>query len=93
MSFDFKKAFISAISQTDDLLAAIKLQEAYAGAEKVGKMFATKGANQDATQDYTANLLKNFPDDMDAIARDPSFICALCVLLAGALEEYGKSLG
>lgn len=79
----------NAIEKTGDPMAPIKMQEAYQSASELGRMMASFG-DQQATQDYSNQLLQDFPDSMDHIASDPNFICALCNLLANAVVAYGS---
>lgn len=88
---DIRTKFVKAIEATQDPLAAIKLQEAYSRCSDVGRLMASI-ADKAKTIEFSDKLLKSFPDEMDHIARDPSFICALAGLLSNALVEYSRSL-
>lgn len=88
---DIKAKFIASIERTGDPFAPIKLEEAYKACSSVGKLFAHISDLQ-TTQAMSDRLLKDFPDEMDNIACDPNFICALSGLLYEALAQYARGL-
>lgn len=88
---DIKAKFVSAMEKTGDPLAPIKLQEAYKHCDQLGRLMAIIG-NKAEVEKLSETLLASFPKDMDHIARDPNFICALSGLLSNALIAYGRSL-
>jgi len=91
---DMRRKFAAAIEATQDPLAPIVLNQLYSSTERVGRMFASNdGVNKEEVLQYTARLLKNFPDrKIDKISATPEFIIALCGMLSSALIGYGNKL-
>lgn len=91
MSREMKKSFIALIKATDNPMAPIIMDSAYADIMKLGAMLSA-AADEDTTQKYANQLLNDFPKEMDHIASDPSFVCALCSLLANAMVAYTRKV-
>lgn len=88
---DIRDYMASAIERTQDPTAPLKLQEAHKYVELVGKMMAGV-ADKDTTLEMLDNLTVSFPKNMDKIAADPAYICALCNLLSNALVYWAKDI-
>ncbi len=87
-----KDKFIAAVEKTGDPMASIKLQNAYAGAEALGKMMATI-ADEKKTRLHREWLLTLYSDaELETAPGTPEFICVLSAMLAEAIVEYGRKL-
>lgn len=88
---DFKARFIAAIEATGDPLAPIKLQDAHGAANRLGHLMANV-ADETKVNDISMTLLSGFPDEMDHIACDPSFLMAVCAIFENAIVAYASHL-
>lgn len=88
-----KDRFIAAIETTGDPLAPARLHDAHNAVNHLGRLMTHDPASSlDATNEYAETLLSGFDRDMEHIANDPSFVCALCSILDNALIAYASNL-
>ena len=90
--FDLQQAWAKAIEPTQDPLAPIVLQEAYAKVNRLGSML-TACCSEEEVNEFRDELMSPWTEGgLNQIADKPAFIVALAGLLVSTLIGYGVSL-
>lgn len=88
MTFDIKRAFVRLIETTGDPTAPIKLQEAAARVESVGRMMVSLTTKEQLAA-IQLRLMSDFEDaELDELCKTPAFVMALCSMLNEALISF-----
>jgi hypothetical protein len=83
--FDIKKAFAVLTENLEDPLAAVKIQNAYAHANELGRLLAsvTMPEEVEAAQKFLIGTRSD--EEMDSISVEPAFVMALAAMLCESL--------